>query len=271
MKRLSLAFFFAASLSGRSQGVPSPGEMSRETPQPPSAVAPAKPAKTIASAPVSASQTSIDRLAQTNADLLDLLKKQQAVLEDIQYDRRLQNRQIQLIEVRLEDTLQQNAKLQAKVDQLQSEAVTAAAHPPAVGAPPAVADKTPAPEPTPAAPPPPPASYLPDPEPPGPPGMASWRRLFTLSGADGKNSDMFHIEGKHWRVLWHNQDKPGDSFKNTSALFISAFPKGDNIPKKVCSKLGSGGDSTDLNGSGDFYLKIEASGGHWEAAVEDFR
>jgi hypothetical protein len=72
-------------------------------------------------------------------------------------------------------------------------------------------------------------------------------------------------------VLWHNQDKPGKEYLNTSALFINAFPKDDTIPQKVCSKLGSGGDSTELDGPGNYYLKIEASGGSWELAVEDFR
>ncbi len=52
---------------------------------------------------------------------------------------------------------------------------------------------------------------------------------------------------------------------------INAFPKDDTIPQKVCSKLGSGGDSTELDGPGNYYLKIEASGGSWELAVEDFR
>jgi hypothetical protein len=98
----------------------------------------------------------------------------------------------------------------------------------------------------------------------------SWHRLFTLSGTDNRSSDFFHIEGHQWRVLWHNQDKPGKAYVNTSALFLNAFPKDDTIPQKVCSKLGSGGDSTELIGPGNYYLKIEASGGAWELAVEDF-
>jgi hypothetical protein len=72
-------------------------------------------------------------------------------------------------------------------------------------------------------------------------------------------------------VLWHNQDKPGKTYANTSALFINAYPKDDTIPQKVCAKLGTGGDSTELEGPGNYYLKIEASGGSWELAVEDFR
>jgi TolA-binding protein len=258
MKRLALVFLMAADVSVLAQSVVPPVGAAHTTPAAP-------PVRT--TPPATASQTTIDRLAQTNQELLDLLKKQQAVLEDIQYDRRLQNRQIQLVEVRLEDTLQQNATLQAKVNELQAAAAAASAHPAAESV--APADKTSPPAPALSTPP--PASYLPPPEPPGAPGVASWQRLFTLSGDDGKNSDMFHIEGKRWRVLWHNQDKPGETYKNTSALFISAFPKDDNIPKKVCSKLGSGGDSTELAGTGDYYLKVEASGGHWEAAVEDFR
>jgi hypothetical protein len=98
-----------------------------------------------------------------------------------------------------------------------------------------------------------------------------WHRIASLSGDESKNSTTFHVSGKQWRVLWHNQDPPGNTYKNTSALFINAFPTNDTIPKRVCSQLGTGGDSTELRGSGDYYLKIEASGGHWELAVEDFR
>src|SRR5882762_8787827 len=65
-------------------------------------------------------QSAFDSLTQSNHDLLELLKKQQAVLEDIQYDRRLQNRQIQSLEERLTDTLQQNGQLQAKVAKLEA-------------------------------------------------------------------------------------------------------------------------------------------------------
>lgn len=221
-------------------------------------------------APPSAPQSALDRLTQSNRDLLDLLKKQQAVLEDIQLDRRLQSRQIQLLEERLETTLQQNAQLQAKVGKL--EATVAAG--PAVASSPAPTGTNAAPvqpakeeEKTPA----PPATYLQPPEPEGAPGSKSWHRLFALSGSDPRQSDLFHIQGRRWRVLWHNQDKPGTVYQNTSALFINAFPKDDTIPQKVCSKLGSGGDSAELDGPGNYYLKIEASGGSWELAVEDFR
>jgi hypothetical protein len=173
--------------------------------------------------------------------------------------------------VRLEESLQQNATLQARIAQLETAAAAApapaaAGSPTATNAPAATVAKATEPSA-----PPPPSTYLPEPEAPGPPGVASWNRILTLSGDDSKTSDLFHIQGKHWRVLWHNQDRPGDTYKNTSALFISAFPKDDNIPKKICSKLGSGGDSTDVTGGGDYYLKVEASGGHWELAVEDFR
>jgi hypothetical protein len=266
MKRLALVLLAAARLSCEGQDVPAPGEMANVTPPPPPVVAPAKPAKT--APPATADQLAVQRLAQSNQELLDLLKKQQAVLEDIQYDRRLQNRQIQLVEVRLEDTLQQNAALQAKVAEL--EAAAASSRNASAGAP-ASADKPlalVAPTPTP---PPPPASYLPPPPPPAAPGVEGWHRLFAMSGQDGKTSDVFQIQGSHWRILWHNEDKPGDAYKNTSALFINAFPKDDTIPKKVCSQLGTGGEATDLTGSGQYYLKVEASGGRWEAAVEDFR
>ena len=66
---------------------------------------------------------------------------------------------------------------------------------------------------------------------------------FTLKGSDNQQSDVFTVHGKLWRVLWHNQDKPGKLFANTSALFINAFPRDDTIPQKVCSKLGTGSDS----------------------------
>jgi hypothetical protein len=219
----------------------------------------------------SPTQSAFDTLTQSNHDLLELLKKQQAVLEDIQYDRRLQNRQIQLLEERLTDAIQQNGQLQAKVAKLEA---TIAAGP---ASPDASANGT---HPSPAQPPPPqqaqvepppPSTYLPTPESEGAPGTQSWHRLFTFSGEEGKNTDIFYVQGRQWRVLWHNQDKPGDAYRNTSALFISAFPKDDTIPQKVCSKLGSGGDSTELIGPGNYYLKIEASGGRWELAVEDFR
>lgn len=215
-------------------------------------------------------QSALDRLTQSNRDLLDLLKKQQAVLEDIQLDRRLQSRQIQMLEERLETTLQENARLQAKASKLEATlaagpAAAPASAPNGTNAAPAQpakeAETTPAP----------PATYLQPPEPEGASGSKSWHRLFTLSGSDPRQSDLFHIQGRRWRVLWHNQDKPGTIYQNTSALFINAFPKDDTIPQKVCSKLGSGGDSPELDGPGNYYLKIEASGGSWELAVEDFR
>ena len=215
-------------------------------------------------------QSAFDTLTQSNHDLLEVLKKQQAVLEDIQYDRRLQNRQIQLLEERLTDSIQQNGQLQAKIAKLEA---TLAAGPVSSSAPTSSTNAAPVPPPPQPvqAEPPPPSTYLPAPESEGAPGTMSWHRLFTLSGEDSKSTDIFHVQGRQWRVLWHNQDKPGDAYKNTSALFISAFPKDDTIPQKVCSKLGSGGDSTELTGSGNYYLKIEASGGQWELAVEDFR
>jgi TolA-binding protein len=202
------------------------------------------------------------RVTQSNQDLLDLLKKQQAVLEDIQYDRRLQNRQISSLEERLEDAMQQNAQLESKVARLEAQAAVAPA------AAPAPEPAAPKPADTP---PPPPATYLPEPDMEGAPGTKSWHRLFTLSGTDGKSSDPFHIEGRTWRVLWHNQDRPGTAYANTSALFINAFPKNDTVPLKVCSKLGSGGDTAELDGPGNYVLKVEASGGAWELAVEDFK
>lgn len=222
--------------------------------------APPKPAATD-------SQSAIDQLTQSNRDLLDLLKKQQGVLEDIQYDRRIQSRQIQSLEERLSEALQDNAKLQSKVAELAAAASNASKAGPAPATPPAdtntahVVEQPPAP----------PETYLPKPESVGAPGTKSWHRLFTLKGNDVKTTDIFHIEGRTWRVLWHNQDKPGKSYENTSALFVSAFPKDDVIPQKVCSKLGTGGDSSELAGPGNYYLKIEASGGSWELAVEDFK
>jgi hypothetical protein len=282
MKRFLPALLIVLMLPAWGQSVPGPYQIAdnNATP-PPGTPPPAEPAPTAHAAasedhpsvPSSKSVAIIDRLTSSNQDLLDLLKKQQAVLEDIQYDRRLQNRQITLIEERLEDTLQENAALQVKVAKLQTELADAATKPSASGSAADLAESAvPNPVPTPVpAPPAPPASYLPLPETTGQPGTMWWHRVQTISGDDSRSTDMFHIEGKQWRVIWHNQDRPGVAYKNTSALFISAFPKNDTIPKKICSQLGSGGDKLELTGSGDYYLKIEASGGHWEAAVDDFR
>jgi hypothetical protein len=222
-------------------------------------------------------QAALDQLTQSNRDLLDLLKKQQVVLEDMQYDRRLESRQIQSLEERLTTTLFENTQLQNKVASLEAAAEARPQAGTATAAPlPATADtnnaapNSPAPAPVAQAPPL-PATYLPPADTEGAPGTKSWHRLFTLKGEEGRQTDLFHVDGRTWRVLWHNQDKPGKTFENTSALFINAFPKDDTIPQKVCSKLGSGGDSAELEGPGNYYLKIEASGGSWELAVEDFR
>ncbi|HEV3271215.1 MAG TPA: hypothetical protein VGZ93_03450 [Candidatus Methylacidiphilales bacterium] len=213
-------------------------------------------------------------LVKSNADMLELLKKQQAVLEDMQFDHRLESRQIESLEERLENTLLENAQLQKKIATLeangvprpQAGAVTETPSPATSGAP-----NTPPVQPAPAeaAETPPPSTYLP-PAPEGAPGIPSWHRLFTLKGDDNKQSDLFRIQGRTWRVFWHNQDKPEKVYQNTSALFINAFPKDDTIPEKVCSKLGTGSDSIELEGPGNYYLKVEASGGSWELAVEDF-
>jgi len=282
MKRLLPVLFLVvgAVSSALAQSVPSPGEMSEDKPPPPPDDTPVPATSDSAASSPNVShltsaetQAIIDRLTRTNADLLDLLKRQQSVLEDIQYDRRLQNRQISLVEQRLEDTLQLNATLEAKIAKLQADAATAAAAPAPAAATPAKADAASAADvtPVPPAPPAPPASYLPPEDTAGAPGTMWWHRLLSLSGDDSKNSDSFHISGKQWRVIWHNQDRPGAAYKNTSALFINAFPANDTIPKKICSQLGTSGNSTELTGSGDYYLKVEASGGRWELAVEDFR
>jgi len=254
-------------------------------PTPDSSEAPPKPAVKISRSQLTAAelQKTVDQLTQSNRDLLDLLKKQQAVLEDMQFDRRLQSRQIESLEERLEDSIYQNSQLQSKVAKLEEDAarpsapVVAVPSPPAPAAqasdstnaaPPATPPTTPAADDTAA----PPSTYLPPEDKlSGPPGTLSWHRLFTLKGDDTQQSELFHIDGRTWRVLWHNQDKPGAAYANTSALFINAFPKDDTIPQKVCAKLGSGGDSTELVGPGNYYLKVEASGGSWELAVEDFR
>jgi hypothetical protein len=245
-------------------------------------------------------QAALDQLTQTNHELLDLLKKQQAVLEDMQFDRRLQSRQIAALEDRLEEALADKRQLEQKVDNLEVQAavrpvapaptsppasdantVALVPNPPAAVPPPSAAPiSTPIVEsvtpggtnapPVADTPPPVPESYLPPPGADGPPGVQSWHRLFTLKGTDNKQTDVFLVHGKNWRVLWHNQDKPGKLYANTSALFINAFPRDDTIPQQVCSKLGTGGDSTELPGPGYYYLKIEASGGNWELAVEDF-
>ena len=241
-------------------------------------------------------QASLDQLTKSNHDLLDLLKQQQSVLEDIQYDRRLQSRQIDNLEQRLEETLTEKQQLEEKVDNLEAQAAVRPAIPTIPAPTPApVPNPSPASVPPPAptpqpitapiitsvqtpdattppagAPPPPPATYLPPEGADKPPGPESWHRIVKLKGTDNLQTDIFTVHGKVWRVLWHNQDKPGKLFANTSALFINAFPRDDTIPEKVASKLGSGGDATELQGAGNYYLKIEASGGSWELAVEDF-
>ncbi len=275
MKRLlPLLFLVGVAGAAPAQSIPGPGSdaasdnsSADSAPTPKASAASARGNR----ANIAVLQSTIEHLTHSNQELLDLLKQQQTVLEDIQYDRRLQNRQISLLEQRLEETLQLNASLQAKVAKLQAEA--AAPRPeekpsdtssPAPRAPESTVNLEPVP-------PAPPASYLPPEQSPGAPGTMWWHRLLALSGEDSQNSKTFHISGKQWRVLWHNQDRQGDAYKNTSALFINAFPASDSIPKKVCSQLGIGTNTTELTGTGDFYLKIEASGGHWELAVEDFR
>jgi hypothetical protein len=248
------------------------------TPAPEENTKPASPEKSN-HAPATAAelQAALDQLTQSNRDLLDLLKKQQSVLEDIQYDRRLQSRQIESLEERLVELNLEKSQLENKVSNLEADAVTqhnlALAPIPTAPSEATNANANPAPPPPALVRdvPPPPSTYLPPPDSEGMPGTKSWHRLFTLKGQDGMNSQFFHIDGQTWRVLWHNLDPPGKTFTNTSALFINAFPKDDTIPQKVCAKLGTGGDSTELQGPGNYYLKIEASGGSWELAVEDFR
>jgi len=222
-------------------------------------------------------QATIDKLTQSNRDLLDLLKEQQAVLQDIQFDRRQQSRHIQSLEERLEDALQENAKLQGKVSGLAADAAVRPATPlqplpnPSTATNAIMAAKLPTRPPVADTPPPKPATYLPPPESEGMTGTKSWHRLFTLKGTDGQQTDFFHIQGRTWRVLWHNQDPDDKKLKGTSGLFIDAFPKDDTIPQHACAKVGTGGDSAELDGPGNYYLKITASGGSWELAVEDFR
>ncbi len=259
----ALCIFTLGSLRLSAQTLPVPdSDDVKPTPKPAPTAAASKTTSTI-----NALQASVDRLTLNNQALLDLLKKQQAVLEDIQFDRRLQSRQIQSVAQRLEESLAENGKLQTKIAALEA---TAAATPPpsAIAATPAGTTPKAAPlvEPPPAE----PSTYLPPEPAPMPQGTPGWHRAFTLSGTESKTTDIFNVQGGTWRVVWHNLDKPGKAYVNTSALFINAFPRDDTIPQKVCSKLGPGGDSTILIGPGHYYLKIEASGGSWELAVEDF-
>ena len=278
MKRLALVYF-ATAFSALGQNIPAPDPTAKPNATPPASTAAkdtspplGKPTLTKPSPPSPDLQAAVDRLSKTNQELLDLLDRQQKVLEDIQVDRRLQSRQVMLVEQRLEETLHLNSSLEAKISKLETQAASANERPSvaATPAPPAVVTNAPTADVKPA-PPPPPASYLPAESSGGPPGTMWWHRVMSLAGDDMTTSKTFHIEGKQWRVVWHNQDRPGDAYKNTSALFVSAFPDKDTIPKRVCSKLGSGGDSTELTGAGDYYLKVEASGGRWELAIEDFR
>jgi hypothetical protein len=240
---------------------------------PPAATAPAKPAHPPST--IAQMQATIDKLTQSNRDLLDLLKEQQSVLQDIQFDRRLQSRHIQSLEERLEDALQENAKLQGKVSTLAADAAVRPAIPlqPLPTQPPSVSSTNAPPTPAPAAadtpPTTPPKTYLP-PADPEIAGEKSWHRLFTLKGTETRQTDLFHIEGKTWRVVWHNQDPDDKKLKGTSGLFVDAYPKDDTIPQHACAKVGTGGDTSELQGPGNYYLKITASGGSWELAVEDF-
>ena len=230
-------------------------------------------------------QAALDQLTQSNHELLDLLKKQQAVLEDMQFDRRLQSRQIASLEERLEEALTEKHQLESKVAKLESRGGGASG-----GAAQPAKSNTATPR-------------------------SGKRRIPRLLRAGDRITNapsdcrarevdssispatrivicrhrerrwsawhadrgigfsrsratttsrptLFAIHGKNWRVLWHNQDKPGKMYANTSALFINAFPKDDTIPQKVSAKLGTGGDSTELAGPGNYYLKIEASGRH---------
>jgi len=221
-------------------------------------------------------QAALDQLTKSNHDLLDLLKQQQTVLQDMQYDRRQQSRQIQSLEERLSDALQKNALLEKKVATLSAEAAVRPVNPAPTPAPEVATTNAPvtniAPRVT--APvvetPKQPESYLPPEGSDGPPGTKTWHRLFTLKGLDGRKTDLFAIQGKTWRVLWHNQDPTGKGLKNTSGLFINAFPRDDTVPQRVCGKVGTAGDATILEGPGNYYLQIDASGGSWEVAVEDF-
>ena len=277
----ALLFLCRVSFAQTNDAAPVPDAPSGLATPKPAAVStnikPASTGKSSRSGSTAQMQATIEQLTQSNRDLLDLLKQQQAVLEDIQFDRRQQSRHIQSVEERLEQALLENAQLQGKVAKLESDAAVRPTLPvqpaPEGGAVPADTNTPPAnsalPPPVVETPPPPPASYLPPPESEGPAGTKSWHRLLTLKGEDGQQSDMFHIQGRTWRVLWHNQDKPGKAYANTSGLFINAFPKDDTIPQKVCAKLGTGGDSADLDGPGNYYLKVDASGGSWELAVED--
>jgi hypothetical protein len=249
------------------------------SPAPVAKSAPKAAAKSPITAPITPlvqAQAQLAQAQQDNRDLLDLLKKQQSVLADIQYDRRLQSRQIESLEERLEETLQQKNALDTKVAKLEAEAALRTSMPAApvtTGTPVAASSPDTNAPPAPGAEPPPapaPESYLPA-APETPTDQMGWHRIFTLKGTESRQTDLFKIQGKQWRVLWHNQDKPGKTYVNTSALFINAFPRDDTIPQRICSKLGSGGDLTDLQGAGNYYLKIEASGGSWEVAVEEMR
>ena len=91
---LLLALLFLARLSFAQTNPPTAGS---------DAPAPAKLSRSALTA--AELQKTVDQLTQSNRDLLDLLKKQQSVLEDMQFDRRLQSRQIESLEERLEDSL----------------------------------------------------------------------------------------------------------------------------------------------------------------------
>ena len=180
-------------------------------------------------------QAALDQLTQSNRDLLDLLKKQQAVLEDIQFDRRLQSRQIESLEERLEETLLQNAQLQNKVANLEADAAVRPSGPRADAS--AAGDATLATN---------AAARLRPRRRAGRRIAAATARHLPAAAGIGRSArheivaPAFHAEGRAtasrpiffistgrtWRVLWHNQDKPGKDVRKHQRAFHQCLSQG---------------------------------------------
>src|ERR1700683_4974390 len=96
-KRLALPALAAlVSFSAHAQTLTPPTPVSKPAPGVNQPAPLPQPAPTAQPAPApSGDSGAIDQLTQSNRELLDLLKKQQGVLEDMQFDRRLPSCQIE--------------------------------------------------------------------------------------------------------------------------------------------------------------------------------
>ncbi len=232
------------------------------TPAPSHPHAPLTPPPTPPTPAPSPNSAELKRLQAINDQLLALTKQQEALLEQCQTSRKEQERFIAHLEERLVTTSMDKASLQKQVALLQDQLASGTVVSPRTTQSSSSSNQIPTPVPVR------PTSELP-PESDAPSGTLAFRRVFILKGSDSQKTDIFHISGKTWRILYHNRDP--EKYPNTSALFVEAYPKGDDVPLKRASQAATGGGEEILDGPGDFYLKIDAAGGTWEVAVEDNR